>query len=272
MPLLVWQTRLHLAVPQECKRYQAIAHWAKSDVTHPAAGKLEALAGEIRPHSSLSIIIVGCCLGVAALFATALAGSGGGLQMVLDSTYFFEGVNRLNYWSANPDASLHRMLFIGWSLGLSAAYFCHWLQVQLHARQVRRFLTAFNTLAIHDGLAPIFLPPVGIGLRPLWLLGMAPLIYFNAFWGIPMMLAGAVQRRYARGSANWARAALSTRLQQILAIRQSARRLPAPVLRSGHLPIWRRCPTPVCLQVLPPEARFCPRCGVRAMPAFDQRA
>ena len=88
-----------------------------------------------------------------------------------------------------------------------------------------------------------------LALGPVWVVAGVLLCWFNAWWGIPLVLAGATQRRYLL--------AASPRLQRAL----SAQAHDAVTLAASGLPGARFCPTPHCGNRLPAAARFCPRCG-----------
>jgi hypothetical protein len=196
----------------------------------------------------------------------------------IDSTYRFlpaaDGLFEFN--SADPTVLLRQSVFIAWSGLLTIAYLCHWLQVQLHARDVRCLLDEFNTVALHDGLSPVFLQPIGTGIRPLWAIGAVLLILNSAPWGVAMMLAGAVQRRYTRRAEPAVSGLLACRVRDLTAIRrQVALTAPAATAATAApaLPKVRlRCATDGCRMPLPTGAVFCPRCGSRAVAPLDRVA
>jgi hypothetical protein len=81
----------------------------------------------------------------------------------------------------------------------------------------------------------------------------------GALWGIPMMLAGAAQRRAVRRVSTRNRAALAHRLRaMMLARRSAAAAVPLPVY------LRRLCPNPLCRAPMVETAAFCTRCGRRA--------
>ena len=134
-------------------------------------------------------------------------------------------------------------------------------------------LEEFNTVALHDGLSPVFLQPIGTGIRPLWAIGAVLLILNSAPWGVAMMLAGAVQRRYTRRAEPALSGALACRVRDLAAIRHRAPLLAAAPTPAPAPPKVRlRCATDGCRMPLPAGAVFCPRCGSRAVAPLDRVA
>jgi hypothetical protein len=162
------------------------------------------------------------------------------------------------------------VLQIVWALGLSAAYFCQWLQVQLHARSVRKLLDVFNEVVIDEALAPVFLEPVGFAVGLLWLSAGVLLIALGAPWGVCFMLAGGVQSRYTRRVSPRLRAQLAQRVRDMMLLRRASPAPPAPADGRGYT--RTRCETPGCRIPLPASAKFCPRCGARSAGPVDQVA
>ena len=91
-----------------------------------------------------------------------------------------------------------------------------------------------------------------LGLNALWVIGAIVLCGMHAWWAIPMVLAGASQRRYAD--------VIAPRLQQGLSAQAGdaadADRRRVPATANAFCPnaqLWQTgCPRP---------AAFCPRCG-----------
>ena len=130
---------------------------------------------------------------------------------LLSCTYLFRGdhlrVIRISSSTAvSPVRALQ--LFNTWTLALTGAYICHWLQVQHHAKLLRKFMLRFNTIATAEGLKPATAQMPGPGLRPMWIIAGITLAVFGAIWAIPMMLAGAAQRRLVRRVSTSNRASL----------------------------------------------------------------
>jgi hypothetical protein len=92
----------------------------------------------------------------------------------------------------------------------------------------------------------------------MWIVGAIVLASLNALWAVPMMLAGAAQRRYINTIAAGNRAELSRRVEMML----NAQR---PVVQRTRVVIGTRiaCREALCMAELPQGANFCPRCGRR---------
>jgi hypothetical protein len=142
-----------------------------------------------------------------------------------------------------------------WCVALSVAYGAQWLQVRLHRKAVRRFVKVFNGVVEPRGILPVQMRDSG-GYRPLTVVGAIVFGAVGAWWGIPMLLAASAQSRYT----------LLTRrsLAVQFADRLSKREAPPRTFE-------RRCATPGCQAVLPPQAKFCPTCGAAVpKPMVDQ--
>ena len=95
-------------------------------------------------------------------------------------------------------------------------------------------------------------------MHPLWIMGAVALLAMGAAWGVPLMLAGAVQRRYISRTSARVRAEAADRVRTILLLRRPVMRVP-PFARPTIL-----CRTPNCRAAIPMLASFCARCGARA--------
>jgi hypothetical protein len=148
-------------------------------------------------------------------------------------------------------------IFLTWTVGLGVAYFIHWLQVQFHAGDVRRFVARFSEIAQAEGVNRVKAESPGLGLRPLWLLAGGILFVWGAPWGIVAMLAGAAQRRYITWSSRNTRADVAHRLRAILMRHRPSSNYPLPVY------LRDRCVEPKCRAEIPRGINYCPRCGTR---------
>ena len=73
------------------------------------------------------------------------------LHMLMGTTYKFRRVRGTMVlpWSTAQQA------FEAWTVLLSFAYAMHWMQVQLHAADIRRFVDHFNAIIVAEGLQPV---------------------------------------------------------------------------------------------------------------------
>jgi len=186
---------------------------------------------------------------VAVFVVTQVWSSGSPKDVLLASTY----------GARSPmSPSFRADLFLAWVIGLSIAYGVHWLAVQLHAADVARFVRRLNQVTQWEGVAPLTPPRLGIGAQPLWMMAAFAMLLGGVFWGLPMMLAGAVQRRYISRTSGRLRVEAAQAVREILMLKRPAMRVPT-FIRPAILCRVERCRAPI-----PPLANFCARCGARA--------
>lgn len=253
LPLLDWTKHLNDMIRFERTQLWHLAEWARLKTGHTDASALCASADGMRTRHVLSVTAL-LWAGAAAFFVVLQAfGTTSPVRAMIEATYGFEMIPL-----RRALASSGAYVFAAWTIGLSIAYALHWLRLQLHAADVRRFIENFNRIAEWEAVPPIVPNRVGTGIRPMWIVGAIVLASWNALWGVPMMLAGAAQRRYTNvtGAAN--RAALAERVSMILSSQR-------PTVQRSIMQIGTRpaCREKLCQTELPQGATFCPRCGTR---------
>lgn len=250
-PLLRWTQNFHKFVRLERQQLWHLSEWLRLQTGHPDAATLPEETDKIRWRAGLAVTSLAWLGALAFVFAMELLYRTNGsppVQSIVSWTYgyrFATGKTRVD-------------LFAVWTLCLFAAYGFHWLHVQLHAADVRRFVEKFNRVAEWEGVAPLTAPRLGVGAQPLWMIGAAGMIVAGAVWGLPLMLAGAVQRRYISRTSDRLRAEAAERVRTILLLRRPVMRVP-PFARVEILCRAERCRAPI-----PALGNFCPRCGARA--------
>jgi hypothetical protein len=253
-PLLAWTGSLRNYVRLEQQQLWHLAEWMRLQSGHPDAAKLRELAETIRWRGALA----GCALLWAVLpLGLFIAQHGGSRQIgrpLMEGTYLYLQTPAPTY-SSGGEAGL---LFTAWTAGLSLAYAFHWLQVQLHAADVRRFFTQFNALATWEGVPPVRTRRIGLGIGIGSMAGGVLVIVLGGIWGIPMLVAGTAQRRYISVAGGRMRAEAGEAVRKILSVRRPVLRVASFVTPTGV------CRESMCRQPLSPLARFCPRCGARA--------
>src|SRR5215208_4321842 len=189
LPVLLWPLRFAKFVQRQKEDLSQLAKWVSFSTPHPSTKRLSQAVSDIEFRPVLLVIALTICMAMAATFLAVLPGATDPLYLLIGSAFRAPRGHRLP-----PQAVLP---FV-WTIGLCVAYVCQWIQVQLHARSVRKLLDVFNEVMIDEGLAPVFLEPVGFAVGPLWLLAGVLLVVLGAPWGVCLMLAGGVQNRYAR--------------------------------------------------------------------------
>jgi hypothetical protein len=249
-PLLRWTQNLNRYVRLERTQLWHLAEWLRLQTAHPDAARLPDDAEKIRWRGALAAASWAWLGAVVAFMVARLWDADVPGQALWHSTWAARVAPR--EFDFRPD------VHFAWVIGLSVAYALHWLHLQLHAGDVGRFIDKLNRVLEWEGVAPLSRPGVGIGIQPLWVLAAVGLCTAGAFWGVPLMLAGAVQRRYISRTSARVRAEAADRVRTILLLRRPVMRVP-PFARPTIL-----CRTPNCRAPIPLLANFCARCGARA--------
>jgi hypothetical protein len=250
LPLLVWPTRFREYVAEEARALQDLAEWARVRGRRPAAvGPVLAAAEDVafRPVPWLACILL--AVFVVASFAMQFSSNVTlTWDWLLRCTYYY----RIAAMEGRPPFWVEHLHHV-WAAALTVAYGLHWIQVRTHRADVKRFVARLNPVIAAELLPPIPAPSRRLGLGPLWVLTAVVLGMYGAWWGIPMVLAGAAQRRYLRVTGPALRRELVSRMRDI----SENRRLPATIATGTA----SRCANPRCQSALAPLARFCRRCG-----------
>jgi hypothetical protein len=246
LPLLIWPKRFRDFMKVEQQQLLMLADWLKlrtgraeaAELRDQAAAKLDSTAQSEPVH-------------VAVLMLAALA-----LFSVLTAQNF-DAVG-LWYTSWNPGPyGRHGHSFIGiWTILLTAGYFVHWLGVCRHAAALEDYVAKFNAITSTEGVPPVRVPSVGLGIEPLWIVAALIGLSRGCLWAIPLSLAGVVQARYVLVTSRRTRGELARRVKSMLL---SSR--PALAVRSTPRPPSTQCLNEKCRAPVRLGAAFCPRCG-----------
>jgi hypothetical protein len=136
-----------------------------------------------------------------------------------------------------------------WHWGLFAIFIVQWYAVRSYAASIHELVRWTNGRAKKFGLPVARGQALKTGLFPWWLIVMGALVFNHAWWGIPMVMAAALARRYTGRSSEALRAAVSLQLDS----KQAFPNVVGPDVRY--------CAGPGCGRRLPEVAKFCPRCG-----------
>ena len=253
LPVLLWHDRFRDFVDDERHHLRRFGDWLRLHSTRPETMDLRVAGEDLGCRPLLSALSILSVVAVVVLFAAHLVEGRPLVEQVLAHTIQFNASRPFGV----PPCDAHR-LYLAWCVGLSAAYLFHWVQVQAHASDVRRFVRHANQVLHAQGMSRVATPRAGVGLGVLWLAGAALLATQGAWWALALALSGAAQQRYMRVESGRLRRALAARVREMA-------RLPAAaaehVMRPAPGTAGRRCPHVRCLAVLPGGARYCPRCG-----------
>lgn len=259
-PLFVWIKRFGDLARSESVQWEHLVEWLRLRSGHPESAELVRWIPKTERQSIFWVVPLLCGIGVVWGAFVLLHGQFS-WAAVLGSTYRF-GQTPMR----GTGSSASRQLFMLWTIGLGVGYLVHWLNVVLHVRGTERLIGRINALARREGLGSVPVPAGGWGLRPMWLAAGAVLTVCGAGWGLPMMLAGALQRRYVLVDGRRMRGMAAERLRAMLSIRHPSMALPTPVM------LRRRCGNPACRAAVSMAANFCPRCGGRLWKSVDRVA
>lgn len=258
LPLVAWTRSFRAYAIAEQQQYLHLAQWLRSRSDHPLARRLEEDAGELRTRTWLSVLATcAVCIAGVEIFFWIDGTHRMWWDTLLAGTYGYDEALRRHGSAFYRRLPYSKQIFTTWSIGLGAAYVLHWLQVQLYAADVRRFIDRFSEIAQGEGVNRVRAESLGIGLRPLWLLAGAVLFTWNAPWGVVAMLAGAAQKRYITWTSRNTRADVAHRLRAILMRHRPSSEFPLPVY------LRDRCVEPKCRAEVMRGVNYCPRCGTR---------
>jgi hypothetical protein len=256
LPILAWQVRFRDYIAYEQQQYWHLVEWLRTKSRSAAAGELRGEAEKLRFRFDLRLLATLCVAFVGVVFFSQIWLFNRPLRALVDFTYGNYGYRYSQYWTRAPAGRM----YVAWVVGLTAAYALHWVQVQLHARALRRFIERYNAVAQGEGLRPVTVEMPGVGLRLVWIIGAVACCFLHAFWGVAMMMAGAAQRRMVRQVSTATRAQLAHGLRGMVLARGDAGDAPLPVY------LRRTCSNGLCRAGLKETAVYCPRCGTRAAP------
>jgi hypothetical protein len=271
IPIATWVGGFRAYVTAEQLQYLHLARWIRQNSNHPLARRLEGDAEELAPRAWLWLLPLLAVLGTLVLFAMAIRYAYLNHWRVhtlatalIEGTYGFQRApGSARPIIANVSA---QGVFAVWCWGMGIAYFCHLLQVHLHAQDVKRFVARFSQIAQADGVNRVRAEPLGFGFRPLWVAAGVVMFMIGAPWGVLAMLAGGLQRRYITTVSRNTRAEVALRLRAMVIRRSPAEGVPTPVY------LRERCVEQKCRAEVLRGANYCPRCGTRQKARVDRVA
>jgi len=254
LPLLLWPRRFREYAAIEARQFRTVAEWSRRHGSVPAAvGPLRAAAEGLEARPILWLLPLLLAAFVVGAFVVRFNGTGWSWDDLLACTYRLNDYYpRFDAWMGDPWSNWPRqpVLHLIWCAGLSMAYLCHWVQVRLHRADVYGLVRRFNSLTRDQAIRAVRIRRFG-SFNPLLIVAAVAFLHFDAWWGIPMLLAGAADRRYTISTSPAIRAQLAERVGE---------------MQRGFAATARwidRCGISRCQAMLPPQATFCPRCGTR---------
>jgi len=252
LPLLIWPKRLRNLRIVEQQQLWHLGEWLRLRTGKPKAAELRDQARNLAPASSLGFLPLAVLAG--ALFIVVQNFQPQRWYELAYGQYLLQHHHRFMPLWRPP----YLQFWATWNLILAAGYFFHWLTVCTHAGAMANYAQKFNRVVAAEGVAPVRISSVGIGLSPLWLIAAFIGLAHGALWAMPMMFAGVVHRRYVEGVGPQIRGELAMRVRSMLEADRPAMAVrPTPVVPSTV------CPNEKCTAPIRPGSTFCPRCGTR---------
>lgn len=247
LPLWFWPRRWNALAETERLDMLALAAWWR----HRAGlDNDDDLDSAVRRLGSQPIFMIVSLLILA--FVVAIMGllfvEGWSFGQIRELTYGYRPYVLRPFWRPlNAEAVyLHQV----WMSGLFIAYGCQWVAVRSRTFAMQALVVSINRIAGACGARAVSPPAVSSGLRPLWVGVAIVFCLMHAWWGIPLALAGAMQRRYMLVTSPRVRAALADQLRGII----------SPSAEESSTA--RFCRGERCRAWLSADAKFCPRCGL----------
>jgi hypothetical protein len=250
LPLLVWPHRFRRLMRVEQQQLWHLAEWLRLRTGSAKAAALRDQSEALAPGPLTGVFSFFLVLLFVALIRLPLIHHRD-WQSFWMSAYGVRHMARPWFWQAPFDPTWMR-----WSLIMAIGYFLHWLQVCRHAGAMGEYAKGFNAVIADEKMSPVRIHGVGVGFHPIWALVALVGVVYNAYWAIPMALAGAVHVRYVRVTSRQLRSDLARRVRWML-----DKNRPPVSLRGPSEP--RPCVNEKCRAMVPVGAMFCPRCGAR---------
>ena len=248
LPAALWPSRWARLLDRERHDYLDLTNWWRRRVATADAQQLDQVLNTLRPRPLL-VVLPWLAVG----FVAAVLGVGlytDGPERVWATTYGFH--HTLGGWPVAGSFWDH--LRTAWLWGLGAAYACQFYAVRSHARAVGDLVRWTNRVARDNNYRKVRNEAARTGLGPVWVLAAVGFGFAHAWWAIPMVIAGAAQRRYADVATGRLRRSLRAQAGDAVVAADGA----------SHAPT-RVCPANGCGALLPSAARYCSRCGTAAV-------
>jgi hypothetical protein len=252
LPLLLWPARWAEFLDAERPDLQDLIAWWRRRAPPANAAQLDKFSRRLRPRPFL-MVLPWLAVGFNVVLMAILYTQNDQPNRLWELTFQHAHAQDKLVWDTDhwsPTVPLEKQLYSAWIVTLCLAYFCQWYAVRSHAVTVHAIAQWTNEIGRDNQFVRVSNDVLKIGLNPLWIIFAIALCGNHAWWAIPMVFAGAMQRRYTMQSSPAIRVALANQARDSFTIVQSG----------GD----RFCSASHCGARLPTPARFCPRCGTAA--------
>jgi hypothetical protein len=243
LPLVIWPTRWAEFLESERHDLLDLAGWWRRRVDSNDAARLDKIVRRLRPRPIL-MVLPWLAVAFNLVLMITLIAMGDDLARLRDLTF---GRVPVGFVNQSPTYEIESRFYLSWVITLGLAYLCHWYAVRSHVLAVNALVKWTNRISRENKFRHIPLDVLQKGWNPLWIVLAIGLCLMNAWWAIPMVLAGSLQRMYCRKTSPTVRMALASQARSAFAIARSHRD--------------RFCAAGHCGARLPAPAKFCPRCG-----------
>jgi hypothetical protein len=263
LPLLIWPRRFRDVASKEQQQYWHLAEWLRVRTGSPEATALRDSTRRLSASGFAVALPIIFALGVGVFLLQYMAQAAIPYPDLLTIGYrLYNGPFNTHLWSPLPVSHAWDFWWL-WTFALCLAFTVHWLQVVMHAGDLRYFSKIFNSVLVKEGLEPIPLHESGSGFNVLWILLVIFGLTHGALWVLPMALAGAAHRHYVKVTTDLFRGDLADRVRLILLRHRPAVDVPLPVRLTCPDNLRLACVNDKCRSPLKPGAAFCSRCGAR---------
>jgi hypothetical protein len=245
LPAVVWPLRWATFLQRERGYYREMTAWWQRRATPADAGQLNPVLAELRPRPVMIMLPWLAVLFILLTLVFTVPFNLLDVPRLADATI---GYGLLSYHGSHAARQFHQV----WAWSLFFAYSCQWYAVRSHGRALGVLVRWTNQRATAIGARGVPNEAARLGLGPMWIVVGTVLCFTGSWWAIPMVLAGAAQRRYAELGTARLTAALGAQASDVVAA------------GGGDGQSTRFCPAPGCGARLPAPARFCGRCGTPA--------
>ena len=269
LPLIIWPARWAEFVESERHDLLDLAMWWRRRVSPADAAQLDRITRKLRPRPIL-MVLPWLAAGFNVVLMIALLARGDDLNRLWELTFkhastspvyinHFLQIEGRGSWRISDDpmqgmnwvpatSPIEENLYTVWIATLCVGYGIHMFAVRSHARAVRSLVRWTNRIGSDNQFLRVRNDAMKPGIHPLWILLGFIMVVHHVWWAIPMVFAGALQRRYCMQSSPAIRIALAGQARDAFAVVQTG---------GGE----RFCPSGHCGARLPSPAKFCPRCG-----------